>query len=63
MCGRAYTEWVWPLLTVHPGEREGGKKEGKAGTRTGEVEVEVEGGLGGEKRRQSKEKRSKRQMR
>lgn len=50
VCGRVYTEWLWHLLTVHPGEREGGRKGGEAETRTREMEG------GGEQMRWSKEK-------
>lgn len=35
VCRQVYTEWAWPLLTIHPGEREGGRTGEKAGTGTG----------------------------
>lgn len=50
-CVRVYTEWVWPLFTVHSGERERGDKQGMR-TEVGD----------GRCRRRSKEKKRKKQM-
>lgn len=56
VCGRVYTVWAWPLLTVHPGERKGGREGKEAGTRTGEVEGEVqEANKGGGAKKKRKE--------
>ena len=58
VCGRAYTEWVWPLLTVHPGEggKEGGRKEKQGWGRGRWREVQEVRKGGGAKKKGAKDR-------
>lgn len=43
VCGQAYTEWAWPLLTVHSGGR---AEEGEGGRREKQVQGQRTTGIG-----------------
>lgn len=58
MCVQVYTEWVWPLFTVHSGERRWGRDEEGMRTEVGgrgqDVREQDEGGGANKKHERSK---------